>query len=136
VSNALEAVQNVQDRRINVVVSATVSEALVTVEDSGPGIPEEVASRMFDPFFTTKPVGNGVGLSLSVSKEIVLAAEGDLEYVPGLPMTTFVLRLPRRRSELTRGPPINDVMADGLESTQAPTDEDLNQTRNDTRHAS
>ncbi len=39
----------------------------VTVADRGPGIPDEIASRIFDPYFTTKPLGNGLGLAISYS---------------------------------------------------------------------
>jgi signal transduction histidine kinase len=37
----------------------------VTVEDSGPGIPQEYMGKIFDPLFTTKPEGTGLGLSIS-----------------------------------------------------------------------
>lgn len=48
----------------------------VTVEDTGPGIPEEVRARLFEAFFTTKPSGTGLGLLLA--KEIILEHKGEL----------------------------------------------------------
>jgi len=44
---------------------------LLTVEDTGPGIPEGILARVFDPFFTTKPAGIGTGLGLSIVLSIV-----------------------------------------------------------------
>ncbi|WP_424934162.1 ATP-binding protein [Amaricoccus macauensis] len=43
----------------------------ITVEDDGPGIPEEVLPNVFEPFFTTKEVGSGLGLGLSISFNII-----------------------------------------------------------------
>lgn len=50
----------------------------IDIQDNGRGISQENITRIFDPFFTTKPVGQGTGLGLSVSYEIIKKHEGDL----------------------------------------------------------
>jgi signal transduction histidine kinase len=69
--------------------------AVVTIRDTGPGIPPDVMGRIFDPFFTTKPVGEGTGLGLSISYEIVKKHGGELraESAPG-GGAVFTVRLP------------------------------------------
>lgn len=62
------------------IVTATDDEgrAVITIEDTGPGIPEDLLPRIFDPFFTTKPVGFGTGLGLYICHSIVLGLGGTL----------------------------------------------------------
>ncbi|HEX5065335.1 MAG TPA: ATP-binding protein, partial [Myxococcota bacterium] len=69
--------------------------ALVRVEDDGPGIDPDVRARLFEPFFTTKPVGQGTGLGLYVSYEIVRAHGGEIrvDSEPGRG-SRFEVRLP------------------------------------------
>jgi len=68
---------------------------VVEIEDDGPGIPEEVQSKVFDPFFTTKPPGEGTGLGLNISHNIIVqkhAGEISVTSQPG--MTCFRIKLP------------------------------------------
>jgi signal transduction histidine kinase len=50
--------------------------ALISVEDNGNGIPQAAMDKIFQPFFTTKPAGQGTGLGLSMSYEIVTKGHG------------------------------------------------------------
>jgi PAS domain S-box-containing protein len=53
-------------------------DAMLIVEDNGPGIPPAMLSRLFEPFFTTKPAGRGTGLGLSISYDIVRRMGGEI----------------------------------------------------------
>jgi signal transduction histidine kinase len=69
----------------------------VRIRDNGSGIPSEVMEKMFNPFFTTKPAGEGTGLGLSMSHDIVVKQHGgniEVETEPGA-FTEFVITLPR-----------------------------------------
>jgi signal transduction histidine kinase len=83
--------------RVRVATRALASGAAeVRVEDNGPGIAPEIRDQIFQPFFTTKPTGEGTGLGLSLSYEIVVNGhDGELlvEDSPG-GGAAFVLRLP------------------------------------------
>ena len=74
------------------------SKVEIRIRDNGTGIPEEVKERMFNPFFTTKPAGEGTGLGLSMSHDIVVKQHGgtiDVATEPGA-FTEFIITLPRR----------------------------------------
>ncbi|MGD8379084.1 MAG: PAS domain S-box protein [Gammaproteobacteria bacterium] len=68
---------------------------VVEIEDNGPGIPPEIQSRIFDPFFTTKGPGQGTGLGLNISRNLVVQkhhGEMSVKSEPG--STCFSIRLP------------------------------------------
>ena len=68
---------------------------IVEVQDNGPGIPAEIKDRIFDPFFTTKPVGQGTGLGLDISYNIVVNKHrGDIQVSSEPGRTVFEVRLP------------------------------------------
>jgi signal transduction histidine kinase len=69
--------------------------AVVTISDSGAGIPPDVMAKIFDPFFTTKKVGEGTGLGLSISYGIIETHGGRIDVAsrPG-EGTRFQIRLP------------------------------------------
>jgi signal transduction histidine kinase len=69
--------------------------AVVEIEDTGPGIPESIRSHIFDPFFTTKPPGQGSGLGLNISHNIIVQKHKgrvDVTSQPG--KTCFAVWLP------------------------------------------
>ena len=68
---------------------------LISVKDNGNGIPEKLVTKIFEPFFTTKPTGQGTGLGLSLSYDIVKAHSGELtvETQEG-EGTVFFIKLP------------------------------------------
>ena len=74
----------------------------ITIQDSGPGIENELLEKIFDPFFTTKAAGEGTGLGLSVSYAIVKEHKGSIR-VSSSPETgtTFTLRFPVVMDNLT-----------------------------------
>ena len=70
----------------------------IRIRDNGTGIPKEVKEKMFNPFFTTKPAGEGTGLGLSMSHDIVVKQHGgkiDVATEPGV-FTEFIITLPRK----------------------------------------
>ncbi|MBW2344992.1 MAG: HAMP domain-containing histidine kinase, partial [Deltaproteobacteria bacterium] len=67
----------------------------IRVCDTGPGVPEELRSKIFDIFFTTKPIGKGTGLGLSICKKIIELHGGNLMVeCPPEGGTTFIVELP------------------------------------------
>jgi len=68
----------------------------VEVEDQGQGIPEHILPHIFDPFYTTKPVGQGTGLGLNISYNIIVHKhKGQIEVSSQPGKTIFIVRLPR-----------------------------------------
>jgi signal transduction histidine kinase len=76
----------------------------IRIRDNGTGISPEVKDKMFNPFFTTKPPGEGTGLGLSLSHDIIVKQHGGLievETEPGV-FTEFKITLPRAAATIAK----------------------------------
>jgi signal transduction histidine kinase len=64
---------------VTVATKKSGSQVEISVSDNGNGIPQKVMDKIFQPFFTTKPTGQGTGLGLSLSYDIVKAHRGEIK---------------------------------------------------------
>jgi len=91
--NALQAMNN--KGTLKVTISQQDNYAVVTIIDSGQGIPPETKDKIFTPFFTTKPAGEGSGLGLDIVKKIIDKHDGKIEVESKVGKgTTFSIWLP------------------------------------------
>ncbi|MGB7487910.1 MAG: ATP-binding protein [Phormidesmis sp.] len=86
----------------------------ISITDNGSGISEDEQTRLFDPFFTTKPVGQGTGMGLAISYEIVAKKHQGYLTCHSKPgeETTFVIEIPSQQSQLA-------ITADAASPAQA-----------------
>jgi len=102
IMNAVEAMADVSDGPRDLLVSTAkdISNGVVvvTVRDSGPGLPPESLERLFDPFYTTKP--GGMGMGLSICRSIIEAHGGRVWAAATAPRgASFQFTLPARSSD-------------------------------------
>jgi two-component system, NtrC family, sensor histidine kinase PilS len=97
-ANALDATQDGGYIRVVLEPDPNAGHAVLTVQDSGPGIPIEVKDRMFEPFTTTKEKGTGLGLSIVMSIVRDHGGTIEAESTPGKG-TVFTMRLPLASQE-------------------------------------
>jgi signal transduction histidine kinase len=92
-----EACDDVFEPTLSATTKSLGKKVEIRIRDNGTGIPTEIKEKMFDPFFTTKPAGEGTGLGLSMSYDIVVKQHGgkiDVVTEPGA-FTEFIITLPR-----------------------------------------
>ncbi len=77
-SNAAQALEQVNEPKVQIKAEIDEDRILVSIYDNGPGIKEDNQNKIFDPFFTTKPVGKGTGLGLSICHSIVERHQGKI----------------------------------------------------------
>lgn len=92
IHNALQAMNF--KGQLDITASQQAETIMVQVTDNGCGIPADIQDRIFEPFFTTKPQGEGSGLGLDISRQIIEKHDGHIwvESQPG--KTTFTVSLP------------------------------------------
>ena len=95
INNAFQAVSDVKDPQVLVSTKRLEDGIEIRVIDNGSGIPDNIRDKIFQPFFTTKPTGQGTGLGLSLSYDIVKAHGGEISF-SSLPVegTQFKILLP------------------------------------------
>ena len=95
-NNAVQAIEGKgADGEVRVCSRFDGRQTLIEVRDNGVGIDQDALGRVFDPFYTTRPVGKGTGLGLTVTRDIVRAHGGEIEFdsIPAVG-TTVTVSLP------------------------------------------
>ncbi len=99
--NALQSMQGAGTLEISVqsvkpgqMSKASPAYILVTITDSGPGIPQTIKEQIFDPFFTTKAPGEGSGLGLDICRTIIAKHQGEIKVESQPGRTTFSVWFP------------------------------------------
>jgi len=95
IDNAIDAMDGKGE--ITIRTSKEDNRVIVEIIDNGPGIPDDIRSRIFEPFFTTKPPGQGTGLGLHITHDIIVNRHHGLLQVKSKPgETIFKITLPVR----------------------------------------
>jgi len=94
INNAADAVRDLDTKWIHIATTRTKEFYIISVIDSGGGIPAPIATRIMEPFYTTKEVGKGTGLGLSISLSIAKRHGGDLKLDATSVHTKFDLLIP------------------------------------------
>jgi len=96
-TNALDALRDVEHKRIVIDCRHSAEQIEIRIEDSGPGIAEDMLEQIFDPFFSTKRRGQNLGLGLSISFNIINSFQGKLSVKNSVNSgAIFCIQLPHR----------------------------------------
>ena len=96
VNNAFQAVKDVSNPEVVVSTKLRAEGIEISVKDNGSGVPDNIKDKIFQPFFTTKAAGEGTGLGLSLSYDIVNKGHGGtIEVTSEVEKgTVFLIKLP------------------------------------------
>ncbi len=123
IDNAVDAMEG--EGSISITTRIKGSWVFIEIEDSGPGIPEDVQEKLFNPFFTTKAMGKGTGLGLNISYNIIQKHKGEIKVFSRPGKTCFSVRLPLNFEDVESGkaeqPPIHQISDEHLEEILSST---------------
>ncbi len=94
IDNAFDAMEAVGRGKLTIRTTRDHEFAKISIIDNGPGIPEEIQSRIFDPFYTTKDIGKGTGMGLDVVSRIMKQHNGTVNVKSEPGRTEFIVCLP------------------------------------------
>lgn len=118
IDNAVDAMDG--QGTLSIVTKLKGDWVVVEIEDTGPGIPEDVQAKLFDPFFTTKAMGKGTGLGMNISYNIIQKHKGEIKVFSRPGKTCFSIHLPINFEDVARGKA-------GLDSIYQTSDEKLSE---------
>ncbi|UTY58681.1 ATP-binding protein [Massilia sp. erpn] len=98
-TNALDSMAGSTRRRLTLDVYSDKERVVIRVADTGPGLTDEARARLFEPFYTTKPQGQGLGLGLAISEQIVREFGGLLKADEVEEGARFVIELKTAQQE-------------------------------------
>lgn len=93
-NNAYDAVEFANEKWLEITCEKNHNTLIISIIDSGKGIPTNIQDKIFQPFFSTKDPGRGTGLGLSISRTIITRHKGKIYLDPNYRHTRFVIELP------------------------------------------
>ena len=106
VQNAIDAVLDAKPQTPRVTISTQLRDhrVFLAIEDNGEGLDASAAAEIIDPCFTTKSIGSGLGLGLSISRNIVTSVNGDISCEYGPSSNRFIVALLLQGAESRTAP--------------------------------
>ena len=95
INNSIDAIKQLPKKWINISLIEKNENLVLTIADSGDGIPISIQDRIFDPFYTTKKIGEGTGLGLSIVKGMLEDHDASITLDNDSINTCFILRFPK-----------------------------------------
>lgn len=98
-NNSYDAIEKNLEKWIKISTEIKNNMVVISITDSGKGLPLDIKEKIFQPFFTTKSIGKGTGLGLSISKNILEQHGGKLHYDSESPNTKFQIIIPCKQNQ-------------------------------------